>query len=720
MNTGNIILATAMMLSAASVFFMIKNIRSDEKSFITGQRIFYITGILILFAVLMLFSSLLNNEFQYTYVYSNTAKNMPVYYKIAAFWAGVEGSFLFWLLVLNVCGIIILRKKNEFTSILLATVAVTQTVILILLLVKSPFDYLWNTYPGEFQKLEIPGNGTGMNPLLMDFWMVIHPPVLFLGYASSVIPFGYAIASLIKGNYDKWIKESYPWVLFSMLTLGAGIFMGGYWAYKVLGWGGYWGWDPVENSSLIPWLVSVAFMHGMLLQSRKGFMKKSNIVMALSYFILVFYSTFLTRSGVLSDFSVHSFGKSNILFFLLAAIIFFMLISIYLFVTRMRKIESKKMNSEIFTFEGMISYGIILLLVYSFIILAGTSMPIISGLFKNPANVTEKFYNSISVPFGIMILTFIILSMFTTGKYQKKDLILAGSFSIVAGIIFNIFFTKNIAAMVFSILSFFLSSLIFFDLNKNRKITLFSSRIAHLGIAILVLGIISSNLHSWSEQKKVNIGETIKSGKISISLKGFHESEQSHILIAVSEDGSVKEGKMDYYIDPKTESLYREPYIIPGITGDIYITPQMYNFAAINYSSALIKKNEEKTISGLNVKFYGFITSNMGSEAMTIRAHLIINGSKYFPGIKLNKNADPENLDQKISGTDKTVSVEDFDATHHAVRIYITPGKNDIIPPDFAILEISYKRFIWVVWLGTILVAVGFIVAMIKLRRKAV
>ena len=719
MNTGNIILASAMMLSAASVFFMIRNIHSDEKSFLAGKRLFYVSGLLIFFAVLMLFNSLLNNEFHYAYVFSNSASSMPFYYKIAAFWAGVEGSFLFWLLVLNICGIIALRKQDEFSSIILATVAVTQVFILIILLVKSPFAYVWNNFPADFKPWEIPGNGTGMNPLLMDFWMVIHPPVLFLGYASSVIPFAYAIGSLIRGNYDKWIKESYPWVLFSMLTLGAGIFMGGYWAYKVLGWGGYWGWDPVENSSLIPWIVSVALLHGMILQSRKGVLKKSNLAMALSYFILVFYSTFLTRSGVLSDFSVHSFGKSNVLFFLLASIIFFVAVSLYLLIRKYNKIESARMNADLFTFESIITYGIILLLVYAFVILAGTSLPIISALFNRPSNVTEKFYNSISAPFGIMILAFIILSMFTLKKYLKKEIIIAASFSIIAGILFNIFFTKNMAAIIFSVLSFFLSSMIFIDLNNNRKIAIIPSRTAHLGVAILILGIIASSLHSRSEQKQLAVGETVQSGKVSITLKGFQETERSHILITVSESGSVKEGKMDYYIDPKTESLYREPYIIPGITGDIYITPQVYNFAEINYSSALIQKDEEKTISGLNVKFYGFLTSNMGTEDMTIRAHLLINGAKYFPGIKLGRNSEPENLDQKISGTGKTVSVENFDAKHQAVRIYITPGKNDIIPPDFAILEISHKRLIWVVWLGTILIAAGFIIAMIRLREKA-
>ena len=718
MNTGNIILSTALMLSLASIFFMIRSVHDEKKSFLAGQRIFYITGILILFAVLILFNAFMNNEFQYAYIFNNSSKSMPVAYKIAAMWAGNEGSFLIWLLILNICGIIVIRKTDEFTPILLTSVAVAQVFILLILLVKSPFAYVWNYFPNDFKLWEIPGDGSGMNPLLMDPWMIAHPPILFLGYASSTIPFGYAIAALIRGEYDSWIKKSYPWVIFSMLTLGVGIFMGGYWAYKVLGWGGYWGWDPVENSSLIPWLVSVALMHGLMLQSRKGVLKRTNLIMALAYFILVFFSTFLTRSGVLSEFSVHSFGKSSVLYFLLANIIFFVAVSGFLFFKKYKQIESKKFNTEIFTFEGMTVYGIIVLLLFAFIILAGTTMPIITSLFNSPANVTENFYNNISIPFGIMILSFIILSAFSMRKYTNKEIIIAVLFAVTAGILFNIFATKNPAAILFSVLSFLLSSMIFVDLRKNKNGINLSSRVAHLGVAIFVLGVISSNLHSWSEQKRITVGETIQAGSKSITLKGFLEEEKSHVLLSVSENGKSNEARMAYYIDPKTESLYREPYIITGITGDIYITPQEYNFASINYSSAMLHENDEKNISGYKVKFYGFISNNMGSQGMAIRTDLLVDGKKYFPGIKFTKEGETEKMDQRISGTDKIISIESLDANHRSVRIFITPGKDAVIPPDFAILEISHKKLIWVVWLGTILIASGFIISMVRLRKK--
>jgi len=661
----------------------------------------------------------MNNEFQYAYVLNNSSISMPIAYKIAAMWAGNEGSFLIWLLMLNICGIIVIRKTDEFTSILLTSVAVVQIFILLILLVKSPFAYIWNLSPHEYKLFEIPGDGAGMSSLLMDPWMILHPPILFLGYASSTIPFGYAIAALIRGEYDSWVKKSYPWLIFSMLTLGVGIFMGGYWAYKVLGWGGYWGWDPVENSSLIPWLVSVALMHGFMLQSKKELLKKTNIIMALSYFILVFFSTLLTRSGALSNFSSHSFGKSNLLYFLLANVIFFLAVSIFLFSKKYKQIKSKKFSSDIFTFEGMIVYGIIILLLFSGIILFGTVMPIMTGFLNNPVAVTENFYNNISAPFGLMILSFIILSMFSSRKYPRRKIIITVSFSIIAGILFNIFSTLNPFAIVSSILSFFLLSIIYIDLQKNRNLNILSSRIAHLGVAIFILGVISSNLHSSSEQKTIVLGETAQTGNISITLKGYKEEEKSHVMISISENGQTKDAQMAYYMDPKTESLYREPFIIKKITGDIYITPQEYNFASLNYSYATMHEKEEQNLSGYKVKFYGFISNNMGAQGMVIRADLMIDGKKYFPGIKISNTGETEKMDQRISGegTDQMVSIDNLNANHKSVGVFITPKKDAVIPPDYVILEISHKRLIWVVWLGTILIAAGFVLAMVRLKK---
>jgi cytochrome c-type biogenesis protein CcmF len=719
-NIGNTILSTAFMLSIALIFFMYKSFIKPNRLFIAGKNIFYITSFLIFSAVILLLYYFLNDQFIYASVYNYSSSSTPLIYKITALWAGQEVSLLIWILILNICGIVIIKNTNEFTPIVLAAIAAAQGLMLLALVVKSPFAYVWEYYPKNFQIGEIPGNGTGLNMMLMDPWMIIHPPVLYIGYASSVIPFGYALAALIRREYDNWIKESYTWIIFSSLTLGMGIFMGGYWAYKVLGWGGYWGWDPVENSSLIPWLISIALIHGIILQTRKRMLKKTNIVIALSYFLLVLFSAFLTRSGIISDFSVHSFGQSNILHYLyLIMFILFFAVSIYFVLKRFKGIKSEKFSEKIFTFEGMVTYGIIILLIYSFVILAGTTMPITTGLFGNQGNVTEKFYNLISIPFGAMILSFIILSMFVSRRYSAGSIVSGVIFALICGITFNKHFIENITADIYTVLLFFLLFMIFIDLYKYRKISFIQSRVTHLGIAILILGIISSNIHSTSEHKKVIVGETVEIDKdLSLTLKGIQDKKESHILITTSDKGVNKDILIPYLINPKTDSIYKEPYIIKKLTGDIYIIPEVYIFGYNEYSAATLYKDEEKTISGHKVTFKGFITDNMGSANMTIRADLYVDGRRYLPGV-ISSNTDKEEfINQKIPGTDKIIAIDNLNARDMSVYVFITPDKNAPIPPDYLIIDISYKKFIWLVWLGAIIISIGLGISIVNGRNK--
>ena len=241
-------------------------------------------------------------------------------------------------------------------------ILISQVFILIILIVESPFTYIWDKFPENFSPGMVPGDGAGLNPLLRDPWMVAHPPVLFLGYASATVPFAYAVAALVKKESRGWINEAYPWLLFSMVTLGIGIFLGGYWAYTVLGWGGYWGWDPVENSSLIPWLVAIALVHGIILQRRHGSMARLNLFLALLYFITVFYSTWLTRSGVLSNFSVHSFAASDIASYFLLFLVIYAAGALVLYAARVHTITGPKLDTALLDWKTMTVYGIIVLI----------------------------------------------------------------------------------------------------------------------------------------------------------------------------------------------------------------------------------------------------------------------------------------------------------------------------------------------------------------------
>jgi cytochrome c-type biogenesis protein CcmF len=241
-----------------------------------------------------------------------------------------------------------------------------------------------------------PMDGQGLNPLLQNPWMVIHPPVMFIGYASLGIPFAFAIAALWMQRYDEWTKVSMPWVLLSLGSLGTAIMLGGYWAYETLGWGGYWGWDPVENASLVPWLATLALTHGMLLQRGRGRFRRLNLVLAIASFLLVVYATFLTRSGVLADFSVHSFVDLGITGMLVFNMGFFLLMSVGLLLYRWREIPAEVGDEPFISRTIFFVVGILLTILIGVVVLFGTSAPLISRLWGAPAQVGPDFYNRIT------------------------------------------------------------------------------------------------------------------------------------------------------------------------------------------------------------------------------------------------------------------------------------------------------------------------------------
>ncbi|MEJ2543480.1 MAG: cytochrome c biogenesis protein CcsA, partial [Calditrichaceae bacterium] len=311
MNIGSVSIILAFIATLFSGYYYFRLMRSEltattnkkskknqqTKIKIENGRISYYIGvILIVIASAYLFYLFITYQFQYTYVYGYSSRDLPLGFLISSFWAGQEGSFLFWILMNAFLGFIFIKTSKKYETSGMFFFSLIQLFFLAILIKASPFE--------TFN--QIPPDGSGLNPLLQNFWMVIHPPILFIGYAAAAFPFVLAISSLLKKDFDGWVKHALPWTVFTSLTLGAGIILGAFWAYETLGWGGYWGWDPVENSSLIPWLTVLALLHGLLVQNMKGSLKKTNYFLSTITFILVIYATFLTRSGVLSDFSVHS------------------------------------------------------------------------------------------------------------------------------------------------------------------------------------------------------------------------------------------------------------------------------------------------------------------------------------------------------------------------------------------------------------------------------
>lgn len=325
----------------------------DKHSWKRFARIGFITHALSVLGIFItLFYIIHAHYFEYSYAWQHSSKALPVYYMISCFWEGQEGSFLLWMFWHAVLGLILMRTSGKWETPVMAVIALSQIVLSSMILGveigpffklgSSPFDLLRTARPelldipilqsvGKTNYLQVITDGRGLNPLLQNYWMVIHPPTLFLGFASSIVPFAFVVAALWKREYTNWIKPAMPWTLFSVMILGAGIIMGGFWAYESLSFGGYWAWDPVENASLIPWLVIIAAVHVMLIQKSTGNSLILAMLLAAGSFLLVLYATFLTRSGILGDTSVHSFTDLGLAGQLLVFV--FMFIGLLMLVT---------------------------------------------------------------------------------------------------------------------------------------------------------------------------------------------------------------------------------------------------------------------------------------------------------------------------------------------------------------------------------------------------
>ena len=262
---------------------------------------FHVTVSAVLVASLILLILIVKHQFQFHYIWAYSSRDLPLGLLMSTFYAGQEGSFMLWTLMVAVVGVVLFAytQKRDNEREVMGVYSSILAFLMMLLIVKNPF--------APIEGNVIPADGRGLNPLLQNFWMQIHPPILFLGFAAMAPPFALAIAALMRRKYQAWVVSSLPWVLGGSMLLGLGIALGGFWAYETLGWGGWWGWDPVENASLIPWLISVALVHTMLTQKRTKGLTLTNFMLAILAFVLVLYSTFLTRSGVLGEASVHSF-----------------------------------------------------------------------------------------------------------------------------------------------------------------------------------------------------------------------------------------------------------------------------------------------------------------------------------------------------------------------------------------------------------------------------
>ena len=365
----------------------------------SSRRAVYAMFGALLAAVFALEWALFHHDFNVEYVAAYTSRNLPIFYTWSALYAGQKGSLLFWATVLSLFGSLALALTSSRHRVYLPYVGAVVSVVAaffvsVMVFAANPFDRLPYT----------PVDGSGLNPQLQNPGMVFHPPMLYLGYISITIPFAFAVAALLTKKLDAdWLVAIRKWTLLSWLFLSIGICLGMWWAYVELGWGGYWAWDPVENASLLPWLVMTAFLHSVMVQEKRGMLKKWNLGLIIGAWLLSIFGTFITRSGVIA--SVHSFTQSSVGYFFLAFLVVAAAGTIFLYVKRLPLLEADAKLESVISREASFLFNNLIFLVIAFAVLWGTLFPILSeALTGTKITVSPPFFNRVNIPLGLLLL----------------------------------------------------------------------------------------------------------------------------------------------------------------------------------------------------------------------------------------------------------------------------------------------------------------------------
>lgn len=691
---------------------------------------FTIQGVSILFAVFLLYSQIFAHNFQLNYVYSYSSFKLSTYYLISTFWAGQEGTFLLWLFFGTLFGIILIRTVTRKQPMVMFFLMLVQSFLLLILLKKSPFAMIWQVHsnvPAGF----MPADGASLNPLLQNPWMIIHPPIMFMGYSSTVVAFAFTMNAMVTKKLQDWVKLARPWIIFSTLMLGTGIILGGYWSYVTLGWGGYWAWDPVENASFVPWVISAALLHGVIIQIRQKGLVKTNLFLAGLSFISVLWGSFLTRSGVLADFSVHSFGESDMNIYLMSLVGFFSAMFLYLYFKTIRKTESNKFAEGLFSRETFILIGSLTLLFTGIIVFVGTSAPIYTGLFGKASNVSINFYHTISVPIAVFLLFAMalapILAWKVSGLNNPKVLGIGATVALtitILGIILGMDNLISILLVYLSILAVLINGYVGYQF--IRKIPgKVGGYLAHIGIALMVIGIVFSSMYDSSEKVSVPMGEFVDTDfGYKVEFTDFTKSPdgKDRVNFLVQKDGRSFKASPQFYFSEYTKSYMLSPHVNMSFDKDIYISPISYIPAKNNDSKQIqLLKNNSTTIDGVKIAFTKFITGqHADGSTMTVKADLTVsvnrndNEKQYSvqPAMWM-EDGKIRSDEVEIPETNHKIRLEHVDANSGSVTLLVSSpsaalGKSK---PMMAV-EISEKPFISILWIGTLIMILGVAMAL--------
>lgn len=794
-----------------------------------SRMLFYVHSTAVIGIVFSLFFIIYNHYYEYHYAWDHSSNSLPIYYMISSFWEGQEGSFLLWLFWHVLLGVVLVNQNKTWEAPLMTVFLGVQAFLASMILGtiipgldlkigSSPFillkDFMGDIPVYKVNPDYVPEDGTGLNPLLQNYWMVIHPPTLFLGFAATIVPFCYCMAGLWQKRYKEWIRPALPWALFAALTLGTGILMGGYWAYETLNFGGYWNWDPVENAVYVPWLVLVGSIHTMITFKNSNTALKASVILVVTTFILILYSTFLTRSGILGESSVHSFTDLGLSGQLLIYLLVFLFLAIFLIAYRWKEIPDTEKEVSTYSREFWIFIGATVLCLAGFQVLATTSIPVynsILNLFNIESNLAPPadqimHYSKFQIWAGIFIAFLSGIGQFFWWKKMDGDklreaiayplvlsllisatIVLLGSFGVLNYNLNNVSYILLLTTALFSVFANF--SILLKVVKNNYKLT--GGAVAHIGVALMLLGILFSSGFSKvislnnsgmvyskefsEEMNRENIllwrGEPVKMDEYELIYKG-PRVEARNFPDYIKKDDLFPLDKNNWAVAKKDISYKGEVYfkrgdsleILPENTffevlyskanGDTFT---LYPRAQVNPQMGLLASPDIKRFAGSDL--YSHVSSipvpddekewsptqefkaKIG-DTIFLNDHVAIveNVKREFnvPGYKLNEEDAAVKAHIRILGKDKdyhvtptflvlmkdkmvgqvSETVEDLGLKVTFMNVDPATGSFtfgvNTTQKDYIILKALEKPMINILWIGTLLLIIGLVMAIVR------
>ncbi len=756
---------------------------TNKPSLFSWQRIargsFLVHGLSVIGIMSVLFFLIYNHRYEYHYVWSHSSNILPVKYMISCFWEGQEGSFLLWSFWHVILGLLLIKTARKWEGPVMSMVLLAQVTLSSMLLgfeifgVKigsNPFILLRDAMPNA-PIFEMPNytsflkDGQGLNPLLQNYWMVIHPPVLFLGFASTIVPFGFAVGGLWLKKFSDWVKPALPWTLFSLMILGTGVLMGGAWAYEALNFGGFWAWDPVENAALVPWLFILAGLHTMVIFKNRGTSLLSSFIFIKLGFLLILYATFLTRSGVLGDSSVHSFTDLGLSGQLLMFIFIFLGISIFLLVKNWRQIPAPKDEDRLYSREFWMFIAALVFSLSAFHITFVTSIPVfnkIPGVNMAPPAELIQHYNKVQLPIAIIIMLITAFGQYlkykstAPGRFFKKIGIALGITAVLStGLIYitgmqNVLFNTLLVTSVFGVVGNFNYML---PQLKSGKFRFSGASISHIGFALLILGA----LISTSQQRPISINkEGIDYGE------AFEkEDNQTNILLRKNEPKVMRDYVVTYVGDSVKEpnTYYKVHYqkldeesldtterftlkpraqinpdmgLIASPDTRHYLTQDVYTHVTSvpDKSSEDFKMEYEEPVKRLfepgdTIKFKDFLIHAQSVNTQPDQANVPVNNYDIATSLDLKIKKHRQEVDAKplfiIKGGRVISPEKKFDeiglklqfsnVLPEKEKLELTLAKGEQPIKDYIIMKAIVFPYINFLWLGCVLMVIGMGIA---------